>query len=50
MLHEFEREREKGWLVDWCDVASIIIPGQESILCACDVKGSLALDPPQNKS
>ena len=28
----------------------MIIPGRESILCACDVEGSLALDPPQNKS
>ena len=28
----------------------IIIPGREFILCTCDVEGSLALDPPQNKS
>ena len=34
----------------YCDIAWIIIPGRESILCAGDVEGSLALDPPQNKS
>ena len=34
---------------DNCDVALIIIPGWEFILCTCDIDGSLALDPPQNK-
>ena len=28
----------------------MIIPGLEPILCACDVWGSLSLDPPQKKS
>ena len=34
----------------FCDAALIILPGREFILCACDVEGSLALDPPQNIS
>ena len=33
-----------------CDAAYIIIPRREFILCTCNVEGSLALDPPQNKS
>ena len=38
------------WRSTLYDVAWIIIPGRESILCTCDVEGSLALDTPQNKS